>query len=109
MGETADGRPVAWNLVSGINDPPTFSERAIWVDGEPTEPAPVRFDGLDSIEFDDGSVLGFEPEAARERSEGVPWLFTSDYEAPFGSFSGSLAGLELASGSGVMERHDALW
>ena len=54
-------------------------------------------------------MLGFEAEAARERSEGVPFLFGSDYEAPFGSFSGSLPGVELMSGSGVMERHDALW
>ena len=27
----ADGQPVAWNLVTGINDPPERSERAIWV------------------------------------------------------------------------------
>jgi hypothetical protein len=109
VGEAADGRPVAWNLVSGINDPPTSSERAIWVDGAPTEPAPVRFDGLASIAFESGSVLAFEPEASRAHSEGVLHLVTSDYEAPFGTFAGSLDGIELASGSGVMERHDALW
>ncbi len=109
VGEASDGRPVAWNLVSGINDPPTASERAIWVDGTPAEPGPVRFDGLDSIAFEDGSVLGFEAEASRAHSEGVPHVFASDYEAPFGSFNGSLGGVELASGSGVMERHDALW
>ena len=109
VGEATDGRLVAWNLVSGINDPPTSSERAIWVDGSPTEPAPVTFDGLDSVGFQDGSVLRFDAESARERSEGVPYIFGSDYEAPFGSFSGSLPGVELMSGSGVMERHDALW
>ena len=70
VGEAADGRPVAWNLVSGINDPPTSSERAIWVDGTPAEPAPVTFDGLDSIAFEDGSVLGFEAEAARGAQRG---------------------------------------
>ena len=45
VGAAADGRAVAWNLVEGINDPPSGSERAIWIDGEPTEPAPVRFRG----------------------------------------------------------------
>jgi len=109
VGEASDGRPVAWNLVSGINDPPTSSERAIWVDGSPAEPGPVTFDGLDSIAFQDGAVLTFEPEAARAHSEGVPHLFGSDYEAPFGTFAGSVEGIELARGSGVMERHDALW
>ena len=109
VGDAADGRRVAWNLVSGINDPEDSSERAIWIEGAPTEPARVTFDGLDSVGFQDGSVLRFESEAARKRSEGVPYLFGSDYEAPFGSFSGSLPGVELVSGSGVMERHDALW
>lgn len=109
VGEATDGRPVAWNLVSGINDPHTSSERAIWVDGAPTEPGPVAFEGLDSIRFEDGSVLSFEAEASRAHGEGVPFVFRSDYEAPFGSFAGSLAGIDLAHGAGVMERHDALW
>ncbi|CAN5499354.1 hypothetical protein BH20ACT15_BH20ACT15_12800 [soil metagenome] len=109
VGESADGRPLAWNLVSGINDPPSSSERAIWVDGAPHEPGPVTFDGLDAIRFDDGSALSFEPEAARARTEGFPLVYRSDYEAPFGSFAGSLGGIELARGTGVMERHDALW
>ncbi len=33
-----DGRAVAWNLVDGVNDPPSDSERTVWVDGEPSEP-----------------------------------------------------------------------
>ena len=37
VGESADGRALAWNLVSGVNDPPSGSERAVWVDGEPHE------------------------------------------------------------------------
>ena len=32
VGTTHDGKAVAWNLVSGINDPPRGSERAIWLD-----------------------------------------------------------------------------
>jgi hypothetical protein len=109
VGDAADGRAVAWNLVSGINDSFERSERTIWVDGTPSEPELVRFDGLDMITFADGSQLRFAPEGARARSEKVPLLFSSDYEAPFGTFSGSLAGIELASGLGVMERHDAVW
>lgn len=31
VGRATDGRPLAWNLVEGINDPPANSERAIWV------------------------------------------------------------------------------
>jgi hypothetical protein len=37
-------------------------------------------------------------------------LVRSDYRQPFGTFSGALPpGLELASGFGVMEWHDARW
>ncbi len=49
VGRAADGRALAWNLVEGINDPPSSSERAIWIDGEPYEPDPVRFDGLAAV------------------------------------------------------------
>jgi hypothetical protein len=53
--------------------------------------------------------MEFAAEAGRERSEGIPLLLRSSYEAPFGTFSGTLAGIELADGLGVMERHTALW
>jgi hypothetical protein len=108
VGEAADGRSLAWNLVEGINDPALLSERALWVDGTPTEPEPVRFEALEGIVFADGSRLAFTPERTRARSDNL-LLFRSDYEAPFGSFSGALAGIELRSGLGVMERHDAVW
>ena len=39
----------------------------------------------------------------------VALLARSDYEAPFGSFSGSLNGLPVDSALGVMEAHDAVW
>ena len=42
VGVATDGRAVAWNLVSGVNDPPSDSERTVWIDGEPLEPAPPR-------------------------------------------------------------------
>ena len=54
---------------AGINDPPERSERAIWIDGEPSEPAPVSFDGLEAIAFDDGSRLAFDGECERTHDE----------------------------------------
>jgi hypothetical protein len=109
VGTAADGRGLAWNLVSGINDPPRHSERAVWVEGAPHEPGPVEFEGLEAIRFQDGSRLEFEAEAERVHSERVPLLASSDYRAPLGSFRGALDGIELASGLGVMESHDVLW
>jgi hypothetical protein len=109
VGTVRDGRSVAWNLVTGINDPQRASERAIWVDGEPTEPGPVEFQGLETIHFEDESRLNFSAETQRVHHEGIPLIARSDYEAPFGSFSGSLSGLPLSSALGVMEAHDVVW
>jgi hypothetical protein len=110
VGTARDGRPVGWNLVTGINDPERNSERAIWLDGTATEPGPVSFEGLDAIVFPDGSRLEFEAETERAHSEGIPLVARSVYRAPLGSFRGSLGGgIELESGLGVMESHDALW
>jgi hypothetical protein len=108
VGETVDGRQVGWNLVSGINDPPERSERAIFLVGEPTEPGPVEFDGLDAISHAEGR-LEFTAECERSREE-KRLLVSYSYRQPFGSFSGTLpGGLELARGLGVMEHHDAHW
>ena len=109
VGAARDGRKVAWNLVTGINDPPSSSERAIWVAGMPTEPGPVAFQGLESIHFEDESRLNFSAETERTHHEGIPLLARSDYEAPFGTFTGSLNGLPVDSALGVMEAHDAIW
>jgi len=109
VGTAADGRSIGWNLVSGINDPAERSERAIWVDGEPMEPGPVRFEDLEAISFDDGSRLDFAGECERRREESR-LLVRYSYRQPLGAFSGSLpAGIELAAGLGVMEHHDAHW
>jgi hypothetical protein len=114
-GVATDGSALAWNLVSGINDPPSGSERAVWVDGAPHECAPVRFAAdLRELSFDDGSRLSFAPEAQRARRENL-LLVKSDYRAPFGSFAGTLpaAGggepIALAAGLGVVEHHRARW
>lgn len=108
IGVAGDGREVGWNLVAGVNDPAERSERAVWVDGEPFEPGPVSFEGLEAIGFEDGSRLAFEAEAERCAEQDLIAV-RSSYRQPFGTFAGRLAGIELASATGVMEHHDALW
>ncbi|HEY1593652.1 MAG TPA: DUF2804 family protein [Solirubrobacteraceae bacterium] len=105
VGRAGDGRELAWNLVSGVNDPPRDSERTVWVDGRPTEPGPSAFG--DELERVDG--LRFVTEAVRERRDNL-LLLRSAYRQPFGAFSGELpGGARLAEGYGVMEEHDAWW
>ena len=112
VGRTVDGQSVAWNLVEGVNDERSGSERAIWVGGEPFEPAPVRFaEDLSAIGFSDGTRLEFRewPGAVREDHSNLIVLRT-DYRQPFGTFSGDLpGGLRVAEGYGVMETHSARW
>jgi hypothetical protein len=108
VGRSADGRDVAWNLVSGINDPVRDSERAVWLEGAPYEPAPVAFSGLDAIEFEGGARLDFAAESERARDDNL-LLFRSRYRHVFGTFSGSLDGVELSEAYGVMEEHRAVW
>jgi hypothetical protein len=108
VGKSADGRALAWNLVEGVNDPPSGSERAIWIDGVPTEPPPVSFRGMEAIDLGGGESLRFATESKHARDENF-LLIRSRYRHRFGSFTGSLVGVELAEGLGVMEEHDALW
>ena len=110
VGKGPDGTALAWNLVAGVNDPPSGSERAVWVAGEAHEAPPVSFaSDLSRISSEDGSELRFAPEAERSRSENL-LIVSSDYRAPFGSFSGTLPGdIALAGGLGVVEHHRARW
>lgn len=108
VGESVEGRDLAWNLVEGINDPPRGSERAIWVDGVPSEPPPACFRGIDGVDLGDAGSLDFDSETEHARDDDY-LLVRSRYRHRFGSFAGALGGLELASGLGVMEEHDALW
>lgn len=110
VGVDPAGRPLAFNLVEGVNDPLTGSERAVWVQGVPHEAPPVSFaSDLTEIRAQDGSKLRFAPEAQRRRRENM-LLVRSDYQAPFGTFSGTLpGGIELAHGLGVVEHHRARW
>jgi hypothetical protein len=115
VGRSGDGRALAWNLVSGINDPSAGSERAVWMGGMPHECPPVHFStDLRAIECEDGATLSFSPEAERRRKDNF-LIVSSDYHAPFGTFSGTLPGppgsapIALADGRGVVEHHRARW
>jgi hypothetical protein len=113
VGTAASGAAVAWNLVAGVHDAPTASERTVWVDGVPAEVGPVAFAADLAWVAPAGEApaggLRFAREAVRARREDL-WLAASDYEQPFGSFSGVLPGAgPLAAGWGVMERHEARW
>jgi hypothetical protein len=105
VGRSTDGRELAWNLVQGVNDPVTSSERTVWLDGEPSEPPPSSFSpGLDRVD-----ELHFAAEAALERRQNL-LLVQSDYRQPFGTFSGVLpGGISVQEGYGVMEEHRARW
>lgn len=105
VGRSVRGDAVAWNLVSGVNDPPRNSERTVWVRGVAYEAPPCHF-APDLRAVDE---LRFVPEATLERRTNLGPL-RSRYRQPLGTFSGTLpGGLELDSGLGVMEHHDAWW
>jgi Protein of unknown function (DUF2804) len=105
VGVARSGARIAWNLVDGVHDDPAVSERTVWVEGEPHEIGPVRFaDDLSGV-----GGLQFTRLAARSRRENM-LLMSSDYEQPFGIFSGVLPVVgALEEGWGVMERHDVRW
>jgi hypothetical protein len=110
VGRAVDGARIGWNLVTGVNDEPTGSERCVWIDGEPREVEPVSFaDDLSSVKFGEGGTLEFSAWGAREDHTNL-LILRSDYRQPFGTFSGVLpGGVELAEGYGVMEWHDVWW
>ena len=110
IGTAVDGRPLGWNLVTGLHDAVTASERTLWVAGETIETGPARFaEDLSSIEIDGGGELRFDEWSRREHSTNA-LVMRSRYSQPFGSFSGTLpGGIQLAQGYGVMETHDVHW
>ena len=110
VGEGPDGPALAWNLLSGVNDPPAGSERAVWVAGLPRHAPPVVFAAdLSEIRCQDG-VAAALPRRARARAPRRMLILSSDYRAPFGSFSGSSpAASSWRAGRGVMEHHRARW
>jgi hypothetical protein len=105
VGTAASGEPVAWNLVSGLHDAPEASERTVWIAGEPREVPPQAF----AADLSAVGGLRFAREAVRAARENL-LLLRSDYEQPFGTFSGELpAAGPLREGWGVMERHEVSW
>lgn len=113
VGTSVDGQAVAWNLVRGVHDADTSSERTVWISGRPQEAPPVRFaTDLSELWGADGSLLSFDEEARRSRRE-RRLIVSSDYVQPFGRFRGVLPGGVELSGQddafGVMERHRAKW
>jgi hypothetical protein len=111
VGQDPRGRSVMWNLVTGLHDGASGSERAVWVDGVPREVGPVAFaEDLAEVRFAEGGALRFAAEAERARHDRLGRLFESEYRQPFGTFAGALpGGVTLASAYGVMERHHARW
>ncbi len=110
VGRDAAGEPVGWNLVAGVNDGATDSERSVWRGGVAAEVGPVRFEAdLTALSFAEGGALAFEAEAVRLRRDAVI-VVRSDYRQPFGRYSGALPGVgRLHGGLGVMEHHVARW
>ena len=110
VGSAADGTPVGWNLVAGVNDGPRGSERSVWLAGAAREVAPVRFAAdLSTVAFATGERLAFAAEAVRARHDRLA-LVESQYRQPFGTFAGALPGVGALHGAlGVMEHHRARW
>ncbi|HWJ51734.1 MAG TPA: DUF2804 family protein, partial [Solirubrobacteraceae bacterium] len=64
---------------------------------------------LSSVSCEDGTELRFVAETERARHDNL-LIVSSDYRAPFGTFSGMLpGGVELTRGLGVVEHHRARW
>jgi hypothetical protein len=103
IGTDDRGAELAWNLVTGLHDAPQASERTVWIDGVPHQLDPVAFDGLDGV-----GGLRFQAEVTRTHAEHA-LIASSDYEQPFGTFTGTLPGTGAITGLGVMERHRATW
>ncbi len=110
VGHDADGAPLGWNVVVGVNDGPHASERSVWAAGASHEVGPVRFaPDLSGVDFAEGDRLDFVAEAVRERHDNVI-VVRSDYRQPFGTFAGSVPGAgQVSGGLGVMEHHVARW
>ena len=105
VGVAESGARVAWNLVDGVHDDPLVSERTVWLDGTPHHVPPLPF----AADLSSVGELRCDAVAVRARRERL-LVLASDYEQPFGRFTGVLPhGGPLREGRGVMERHDVRW
>lgn len=103
-GISETGAALTWNLVDGVHDSPSDSERTLWIDGVPQEVGPVAF----AADLSRVGDLEFHAEAERARHDRMI-LIDSRYRQPFGTFTGVIAGVRLREGYGVMEHHDVRW
>ena len=103
-GVSDTGAEITWNLVDGVHDSPTNSERTVWIDGVPQEVEPVEF----AADLSRVGELSFTPEAERSRHDRLI-LIDSQYRQPFGTFTGRVGNVALSAGYGVMESHDVRW
>jgi hypothetical protein len=91
-------------------------ENVVWIDGEPLSVGPVAFSfepetplSAWTLRSADGSLdLAFTPEGYRAQTVDLS-LIRSKYLQPFGTFSGSVHGVEVADLPGVTEDHAARW
>ena len=108
VGTLTDGREVGWNLVEGVNDPPERSRasdlgrrRAVRAWTVDLRAASRRSPSTTAR----ASTARPRPSAPDVEKRGP---ISYSYRQPFGTFTGTLpGGLDLASGMGVMESHDA--
>lgn len=103
-GTSDTGAAITWNITNGVHDSPANSERTLWVDGVPREIGPVEF----ATDLSRVGSLEFHAERERARHDRMI-LIDSNYRQPFGTFTGSIDGVTLRDGYGVMERHDVRW
>jgi uncharacterized protein DUF2804 len=90
VGRGEGGERLAWNLVEGVHDAASASERTLWVDGDPRELGPVEIAGdLARVSFSEGGAMDFTEWSAREEHTNR-LVFRSDYRQPFGEFAGEL-------------------
>ena len=82
-GIAESGANVVWNLVDGLHDG-SPSERTVWVDGEPHGSARSASTGSPA-----SATCASRALATRAKRENY-LLLKSDYEQPFGTFTGSL-------------------
>ena len=103
---------LAWNLVSGVNDPPRGSERAVWVAGAPHEAPAVSFsEDLTRIGCADGSRAALRrprrSAAAQRQPADRRAATTARRSAP--SPGRCRAASRWRAGLGVVEHHRARW
>ena len=85
VGTLATGEPVAWNLVDGVHDAPVASERTVWVAA-----SRARCRRSASTGSPASASCASRAEATRARRERL-LVMASDYEQPFGAFTGAAA------------------